>query len=203
MTCLLLGYSFGLLSGNKIGQKKVHGHCFLPGWRYDASLHREYATANELTFSQIFRLSWFIANGQAYVLALRRSRSNFWAQVASPLDVQLMRDPLLCSVAGSTACRCHDLARPKINRLIHHPALLSWTSFASSSWSSSLWSSSSPSSSSSTEDPWVMNIYHSTVSPGTTACYLLHSSSIKQWSHGWGWSSLRAPETKSSHNFAF
>ena len=43
----------------------------------------------------------------------RRSRSNFWAQVASPLDVQLMRDPLLCSVAGSTACRCHDLARPK------------------------------------------------------------------------------------------
>ena len=90
------------------------------------------------------------------------------------------------------------------NWLIHHPAWSSWTSFASSSWSSSLWSSSSPSSSSSsTEDPWVMDIYHSTVSPGTTACYLLHSSSIKQWSHGWGWSSLRAPETKSRHNFAF
>lgn len=64
---------------------------------------REYATANELTFSQIFRLSWFIANGQAYVLALRRSRSNFWAQVASPLDVQLMRDPLLM-LSGRLHC---------------------------------------------------------------------------------------------------
>ncbi len=157
----------------------------------------QYVHFAESTFSQIFPLShfhrqWPFANGQAYVLAPFYFHSAldlfmfFRAQVASTwcaVDARstpMLRGSLRC---GSLPWSCQT----KKDKLTHHPALSMSASFASSS------SSPPPSSSTtSTEDPFAMDIYFLALFRQAP----LHSSSIKQWSHGWGWSSLRAPSKK-------